>query len=168
MAMYELYHHGIKGQKWGVRRYQNKDGSLTPAGVKRYATAGYARDSKNANSTVVGKAYDTLTGAHKINAKEKYERSSTKKNEARAEKYLAERDKEKAATRQKVAKTTAKTVAKGAEAASKLMLASAVDDVFYGGVGKKIAKETVIQTGRAAVTAYTMARGGYDIHWYDN
>lgn len=32
----ELQHWGIKGQKWGVRRYQNKDGSLTPAGVKRY------------------------------------------------------------------------------------------------------------------------------------
>lgn len=31
----ELYHHGIKGQKWGVRRFQNKDGSLTPAGEKR-------------------------------------------------------------------------------------------------------------------------------------
>ena len=31
----ELYHWGIKGQKWGVRRYQNKDGSLTPAGKKR-------------------------------------------------------------------------------------------------------------------------------------
>lgn len=31
----ELYHHGIKGQKWGVRRYQNKDGSLTLAGKKR-------------------------------------------------------------------------------------------------------------------------------------
>ena len=29
-------HAGIKGMKWGVRRYQNKDGSLTPAGRKRY------------------------------------------------------------------------------------------------------------------------------------
>ena len=31
----ELYHHGIKGMKWGVRRYQNKDGSLTNRGKKR-------------------------------------------------------------------------------------------------------------------------------------
>jgi hypothetical protein len=33
---YELYHHGIKGQRWGIRRYQKNDGSLTPAGKKRY------------------------------------------------------------------------------------------------------------------------------------
>ena len=32
----ELYHHGIKGQKWGIRRFQNEDGSLTPAGEKHY------------------------------------------------------------------------------------------------------------------------------------
>lgn len=32
----QLRHHGVKGQKWGVRRYQKKDGSLTPAGKKRY------------------------------------------------------------------------------------------------------------------------------------
>lgn len=37
----ELVHYGIKGQKWGQRRYQNKDGSLTPAGKKRHSDASW-------------------------------------------------------------------------------------------------------------------------------
>lgn len=36
-----LEHHGIKGQKWGVRRYENEDGTLTEAGKKRYAREQY-------------------------------------------------------------------------------------------------------------------------------
>ena len=40
----ELYHHGIKGQKWGVRRFQNEDGSLTSAGKARY-DVGEARNA---------------------------------------------------------------------------------------------------------------------------
>ena len=32
----ELYHHGILGQKWGIRRFQNEDGSLTSKGKARY------------------------------------------------------------------------------------------------------------------------------------
>lgn len=44
----ELYHWGVKGQKWGVRRYQNKDGSLTAAGRKRYSDDPKVVESKAA------------------------------------------------------------------------------------------------------------------------
>lgn len=50
MVPNELYHHGIKGMKWGVRRYQNKDGSLTNAGKNRYD-----RDVRENNAKVKDK-----------------------------------------------------------------------------------------------------------------
>lgn len=44
----ELYHHGIKGQKWGIRRFQQENGTLTSAGRERYADA-IAKSEANAN-----------------------------------------------------------------------------------------------------------------------
>lgn len=46
----ELMHHGILGMKWGVRRYQNKDGSLTPAGKRRVQTGEVGKTSETSQS----------------------------------------------------------------------------------------------------------------------
>lgn len=56
----ELYHHGILGQKWGIRRYQNSDGSLTEEGKKRYyqgAEKGEALIDKRGKLTKQGQLY---------------------------------------------------------------------------------------------------------------
>lgn len=55
-----LAHHGILGQKWGVRRYQNKDGTLTEAGKKRY---GYDTDGQP--NQLSGKAQKELQKSQK-------------------------------------------------------------------------------------------------------
>ena len=47
----ELQHWGIKGMKWGVRRYQNADGSLTPAGIKRYRNESEAMERELSGAT---------------------------------------------------------------------------------------------------------------------
>lgn len=64
-----LAHHGIKGQKWGVRRFQNSDGSMTSAGRARYGTDGKAnRDSSGTKNSSSKRAKRILAGSAAVAA----------------------------------------------------------------------------------------------------
>lgn len=80
----DLSHHGIKGQKWGVRRFQNKDGSLTKAGGKRYNGSDY-KPRKNVIKEVGDKVKtykkkQNLKKARKIAAEKKVAAEQRKKD----------------------------------------------------------------------------------------
>ncbi len=63
---YELYHWGIQGQKWGIRRYQNPDGTLTEAGKKRYWGSGsdYTHVGRQRYIKDLVKDYNEINGTH--------------------------------------------------------------------------------------------------------
>lgn len=64
---YELYHHGIKGQRWGVRRYQNEDGTLTSAGQARYNANGKRKNAKDMSDDDLRKSNKRLSAEQQYN-----------------------------------------------------------------------------------------------------
>lgn len=97
----ELYHHGILGQRWGHRRFQNEDGSWTPEGRERYGE-GDARTKAKAT-------YETQK--YKANLKSK----AQKEKDVRAAKEERNRIKEQAKTNKLIKKEHAKLDQQGAK-----------------------------------------------------
>ena len=78
----DLYHHGTKGMKWGVRRYQNKDGSLTAAGKKRRSLGQVIRDHKTKKKRKAALEKAREAKAAKKKAEEKAKKAEEKRQKA--------------------------------------------------------------------------------------
>ena len=84
----ELQHHGIKGQRWGIRRFQNKDGSLTPAGRRRYdepnkgGKSNGERESKPQTKKPKEYAIPKNKSLHRLQLEEKYRKQGLSQEQA--------------------------------------------------------------------------------------
>lgn len=159
---YELYHHGVKGMKWGVRK---KKAKTAYKNATNKAFAKYERDIAE-----VEKGYKRgQMLSEKDQAREAKIESQYAKSVAKA-KATYKKEKQNIASEKKAVRSenARSAIKKGSKIATNLLIASTVDDIFYGGAGKKVVKAATVQAGRAAVSAYVYARGGRDIHWYDN
>jgi len=69
LEIHELYHHGIKGQRWGIRRFQNEDGTLTAEGKQRYGTVERMNYERNKDAKARGRAIGAVAGSTALAAK---------------------------------------------------------------------------------------------------
>lgn len=146
-----LFHSGTKGMKWGIRRYQNDDGTLTEAGKARYSKSGSRLDARDMTDEELDRA------SRRLQREQQYNQLTGKQN------------------RNPGAKTSIakKTILTGLGSAAATALGIYVNAKFFGDKdsqgksklgGKELAKKIIVGStavgGAGALMMYTNASGG--------
>ena len=161
----ELYHHGIKGMKWGVRRYQNEDGSLTAEGMRRYGSTGAEylqakRDKRTAQKEydkAFDKAYNKAHNAYSLSKKKRQENDERwnkafetgEKSRLADKKFKEEKKKVRAYQTGEVKKAARNMIANEQERGRK-----------YAKKGKNLTNTAFSHIGKVAVTDIAIVGAG--------
>lgn len=145
----DLSHHGIKNQKWGRRRYQNKDGSLTTLGYEHYyGENGISKDNSKKKTEVLTSVYDEQESS----AMKSHNRKSSRK--VRTASY---NDEAQISSNKKKAYKKKKTLEKDSEYSTATENDAVGEIMIYGTedeYGRKVPARVTVQTANGIVEGY--------------
>jgi len=168
----ELFHHGVKGQKWGLRRFQGADGSLTAEGRRRYRVDGGAhRFARAMFNTEFGQRLAVRRNhgfrQDKKAIKKEYKEAVQKANMAKAKLKAMKGDADKAQIKQ--VKMDRKSAIKEAKAERKASIGEAkvaAANAIYGNQSKS-ANRTIQTESTGKALAKSLLMGGYGAKKYN-